>query len=140
MAITFEPTGNATVDSLKGLQLIVDTLENPKNKLAHIQYSLGRIGASSILEHKFMVNTAEVWATPPLDSRRFIHLPNSLFIAELDTLGYLLDPSVPVDTLSLNFREPEVWGIDPEDALAFRDLRFQVPVLAIDSCLDVETA
>lgn len=137
----FQPTGMDRVDSLKGLQLVADTYDNPEEKLTHIRNALGSMGAHDLLEHQFMVAAAEVWARPRFDSRRLIHFGEGfLFIAKLEAVGYLLDPHVPLDTLSLNFTDPEVWGIDEVDAPDFKVLKFQVPVLAIDSCMSAEAA
>lgn len=141
MSNPFPPTGVERVDSLKGLQPVVDTIDNPDEKISHIRNTLGIMGTHDLLEHQFMVGAAEVWARPRFDSRRLIHFGEGfLFIAKLEAVGYLLDPNVPLDTLSLNFSDPEVWGVDELDAPDFKTLKFQVPVLAIDSCMSAEAA
>jgi hypothetical protein len=42
--------------------------------------------------------------------------------------------------LALNFRQPDVIGILPEEVEAFKCLQFRVPVLAIDTFVSAEAA
>jgi hypothetical protein len=63
-----------------------------------------------------------------------------LFIASLGLFGYMIDQDLPVDSLTLQFVAPEVFGVPPEEVPKFKSLTFQVPVLAIDSCILAEAA
>lgn len=131
----YEPTGFEVIDSVKGLQLTADVIDDPDAKIKHVRNMLKVIGAGDILGSLLMISASEVWGKQPDSSGELIRFEDGLlFVGELDEFGYMLDPTIPLDSLSLNFRRPEVWAVDAEDALAFRALKLQVPVLAIDSC------
>jgi len=135
----YESSGNETVDALKGLQITASRIGDPEAKLARIRETLTVIRATQLLGDSLMISAQDVWGVhpdaAPGDMIRFRQ--EMVFIAELDAFGYMLDPSVPVDTLTFDFEAPEVWGVLPEDALAFRSLTLRVPVLAIDSCVPI---
>lgn len=141
MAELYQPTGFEPVDSLKGLQVIADKINDPSAKVAHVRKALKLMGAGALLEHQFMVGANEIWAKQPDEPSDLIHFTEGLlFIGQLDAFSYMLDPDVPIDSLSLNFTMPEVWGVASEDVEQFKALKFQVPVLAIDSYLSAEAA
>lgn len=141
MADLYQRTGFEAVDSLKGLQVLADKIDDPTIKIEHVRKVLRLIGAPALLHRQFMVGANEVWASPAEASRDLLHFKDGfLFVGQLDEFGYMLDPDVPLDSLSLNFNQPEVWGVNSEEAERFKALTFQVPVLAIDSYFSTEAA
>lgn len=135
-------TGLEIVDSLQGLQKIADTIPDVNIKLSRIRWGIGVLAAGSLLEHHYLVSSAQVIGREPDASPSDIIMfdRGMLFIAQLDSFGYLLDDDIPVDCLSLNFVEPEIFGADARDAKVMKPLIFQVPVRAIDLFCSAETA
>lgn len=135
-------TGLEIIDSLQGLQKIVDNINDPDAKFDRARKGVGWLGAGILLDHQFIVSSAQVFGKDPDTSPRERVLFNDgmFFIATLSSYGYLLDKDIPVDCLSLNFIDPEIIGADERDARLFRLLMLQVPVLAIDSCSSAEAA
>ena len=131
------PTGHEIIDALQGLQIMADNIEPVEQKIDHIRSAIAHLAARTLLGKQFMVSTLQVLGKDPdtePDDRVFFN-QNMIFIAELDSYGYLLDNGVPVDSLALNFLHPEVIGLDEVDEQKIRDFTFQVPILAIESCI-----
>ncbi len=137
-----QPTGNEIIDGLQGLQIVADHIDVIDKKIAHVKGAMGLLAARTLLGRQFMISTAQVLGKDP-DAQpddRILYSNGLLFIAELDSFGYLLDHGIPIDSLSLNFLHPEVIGIDDRTERLIRGFTFQVPVLAIESCISAEAA
>ena len=130
------PTGHEIIDALQGLQKVADNIDREEQKIAHIRRAIGLLSARTLLGGQFMVSALQVLAKDPdtAPDDRVLFDQNMVFIAELDSYGYLLDNGVPVDSLALNFLHPEIIGLDEIDERKMRDFTLQVPVLAIESC------
>ncbi len=139
--ILLPPTGNEIVDVLRGAQLVADTIDDPDIKIAHIKKTVGFLAAGQLLGRQMLVDAATIFAHSPFEMAGDQYLfQGLLFVAKLQVYGYMLDEEIPVDSLTLNFNEPEVFGVAPEDSPSFKLLNFQVPVLAIDRCVLTEAA
>lgn len=137
-----QPTGNGIIDELQGLQIVADTIDVIDRKIAHVRGAMGLLAAKTLLGRQFMISTAQVLGKDP-DAEpddRILYNDGLLFIAELDSFGYLVDHGIPIDSLALNFLHPEVFGIDDRTEQLIRGFTFQVPVLAIESCISAEAA
>ena len=135
------PSGNEIVDVLRGAQLVADTIDDPDAKIAHIKKTVGFLAANQLLGKQMLVDAATIYAQSPYETARDqFRFQGLLFVAKLEVFGYMLDDDIPVDSLTLNFDEPEVFGVSPEDSPSFKILTFQVPVLAIDRCVLTEAA
>ena len=134
------PVGIEILDSLKGLQLIADRLDDPTVKSRRLKQGLQELSAGGLLEHQYLVSSAQVIGREPgaAPSEVVLFDLGLFFIATLDAFGYIRDYTIPIDCLSLNIVEPEVIGADERDAPLFRLMTLQVPVLAIDSCCSAE--
>ena len=55
------PTGNEMIDSLRGLQLVADQIDDPDRKIAHIKTAIGVIAAGQLIG-KQMVEAATIFA------------------------------------------------------------------------------
>jgi len=130
------PTGHEIIDALQGLQKVADNIDREDQRIAHVRRAIGFLSARTLLGGQFMVSALQVLAKDPdtAPDDRVLFDQNMVFIAELDSYGYLLDNGVPVDSLALNFLHPEIIGLDEIDERKMRDFTFQVPVLAIESC------
>jgi hypothetical protein len=131
------PTGHELIDALQNLQKVADHIDHDEQKIDHIRQAIGLLSARTLLGGQFMVSALQVLGLDPdtAPNDRVLFNQNMIFIAELDSFGYLLDNSVPVDCLSLNFLHPEVIGLDLIDERKIKEFTFQVPVLAIESCV-----
>jgi hypothetical protein len=131
----FESTGMETVDVIRGLQMTADQIDDPDAKIKHVRNVLQIVGAAELLGRPFMVDATEVWGKRPDTQRELIRFTDGLlFVGQLKAFGYMVDPDIPIDSLSLNFSAPEVLGVDLEDEFAFKSLSLQVPVLAVARC------
>jgi hypothetical protein len=137
LTTTFE----ALVESMQGLQRIADEkIDDPDQKIHYIRAGVRILGAGEFIDTKVMVTAATVMAKTNMatESERLLFSSGLMFIGNLSLYGYLFDPDLPIDSLALNFTEPDVIGIGPEEVPTFQKMTFQVPVLAIDSCLAAE--
>ena len=136
------PTGNDLIDSLRGLQLVADQIDDPDRKIAHIKTAIGVIAAGQLIGKQMMVEAATIFARDPDHdpNERILFREGMLFIASLSVFSYMLDQDIPVDSLTLQFVSPDVLGVMPEEAPNFKALTFQVPILSIDSCMLAEVA
>lgn len=135
------PTGNEIVDELRGIQLIADMIDDPDAKIRRVRNTVRLVAAHQLLGRQMMVDAATLYAHVPFEaSNEQYRFEGLLFIAKLNIIGYMLDEDIPVDSLTLNFESPEVFGVSPEDNPSFEILTFQVPVLSIDRCLLAEAA
>ena len=129
-------TGDLTIDKLQQSQIMADLLPRPELKIAQITDTIHFIGAVllgnqlMISAHNFFIKEPDA---PPQDR---IFMPNEmLFVAELNSYNYMIDPDIPIDSLILDFENPEVFNVDPADATRIRQTSFQVPILAIETCM-----
>jgi len=131
------PTGHEIIDALQGLQKVADNIDRDKQKIDHIRKGITLLAARTLLGKQFMVSTIQVLGKDPDMAQydRVLFDRNMIFVAELDSFGYLLDNGVPVDSLALNFLHPDVIGLDEGDEQVIREFTFQVPILAIESCI-----
>lgn len=137
-----QPTGNEIIDDLQGLQILADHISVIDQKIAHVKGVMNFLAAKTLLGRQFMISTAQVLGKDPDagPDDRIVYNDGLLFIAELDSFGYILDHGIPIDSLSLNFLHPEVIGIDDRTERLIRGFTLQVPVLAIESCVSAEAA
>ena len=131
-------TGHEIVDALQGLQKVADSIDYETQKINHIRQAMSLLATRTLLGKHFMVSALQVLGKDP-DSApddRVLFNSNMVFVAELDSFAYLLDNGVPVDSLALNFSHPDIIGLDERDERKMRDFMFQVPVLAIEACIN----
>ncbi len=134
-------SGNDVVDSLRDLQIVADTMDEPDDKIAHIRLAIGLLAADALIGKQTMIDAAMVYAAnPDAQPDELIIFRNMLFIGRLNVFSYLLDDDIPVDSLTLKFEKPAVVGASPDDSLQFERFSMQVPILAIDSCVMAEVA
>jgi hypothetical protein len=136
-------TGNDVVDSLQVLQVSTDILvDDDMRKIEQVSKVIKAQRAGELLGHHLMVSSSLVLAKNPDSSpqSRTLFAKGLVFEGQLDSYEYLLDNGIPIDSLTLNFIEPSVFGVEPEDEPFFRSLRLQVPVLAISTCIDTRAA
>ena len=115
--------------------MTADQIDDPDAKIKHVRNMLQIVGAAELLGRPFMVDATEVWGKRPDTQRELIRFTDGLlFVGQLKAFGYMVDPDIPIDSLSLNFSAPEVLGVDLEDEFAFKSLSLQVPVLAVARC------
>lgn len=139
-------TGHDMVDTLRGVQLMVDRLDTFPDKVGYIRRILGYVSVREIFGSKLLVATSMAMAkgpdTPP--DERILFGDGLLFTATADSVAYLYDPDIPIDALSLEFEDPEIMEAallaDPDEAAALTKLRLQVPVMAIDSVMELDAA
>jgi hypothetical protein len=136
------PTGNEIVDSLRGLQMVADSIDDRDAKVAHVKKTLQFIDAWQLLGKQMMVSSLMTFGKNPDqgDDIRTFFKDEMLFLGQLNTMTYMLDDNIPVDSLALAFDLPEVIGVAPEECERFRVLRLQVPILAIETCVLAEVA
>jgi len=129
-------------ESLVGLQKMADSIGDPFQKVEQVKKALGFMAARKLLDHQYMVNANLVLASkadmPPMELLKFSD--GLFFVGLLDAYSYMLDPDLPMDSLALNFKQPDVIGILPEEVEAFKSLQLRVPVLAIDTFVSAEAA
>ena len=155
MARDTEPmqSGNEIVDTIKGVQVMANGIANPERKLDYVRRTLRMTRIMELRGQELMVGAARTFLRRPDDAPdELIGFNRSfLFAGRLCNAGYLLDQTIPVDTLTLHFDEVEVLDIterpeqsvvmngtkmqfDMSDLPSFRRAVFEVPVLAIESC------
>jgi hypothetical protein len=136
-----QPTGNDLVDSLRDLQVFLDSIDDIDKKIVTLKQGIHIIKAADLLGGQFMVSTMQTFGHNLDESPDNYTLFESglTFCADLDAFGYLKDDGIPVDTLTLDFTNPDVFeAISDEQAhKRFRALKLQVPVLAIDTCMSM---
>ena len=154
-------TGNVIVDALKQLQQSTGRIDSD-DKLAYVTEKMKTFGAKTLLGGMFYISSDMVLGKDPgarLNAR--ILYGDMSFIAELGSFGCLSLGGATsfdvVDGLSLNFSNPEVIGVDNQldcrqntgcltagqqgeqsarTNEQMRQLTLQVPVLAIEACLN----
>lgn len=133
------PTGHEIIDALQGLQRVADNIDHVDKKIDHIRTAIANMAARTLLGRQFMVSSFQLLGKDPDNApdERKLFDRNIVFVAELNSYGYLLDDDIPIDCLSLNFLHPEVIGLDDIDDRKMRTFTLQVPVLAIESCVSV---
>ena len=137
MESVFGSTGHEMVDTLRGLQIMARDIGDPDKRIEYVRETLKLVGATDILGDELLVTASDIWGRrPDAPPGHLIPFRHSLtFVAKAHEFGYLYDPTVPLDTLTINFEHPEVWGVVPDHVPALRGLIFRVPVLAIQSCM-----
>lgn len=135
-------SGNEVIDNLRGLQLIADQIDDPDRKIAHVKTAIGILAAGQLIGKQMLVEAATIFAQDPDrdPNERILFGQGMLFIARLSVFSYMMDHDIPVDSMTLQFVSPEVFGVMPEEAPSFKALTFQVPILSIDSCILAEAA
>ncbi len=137
----YRPTGIEAFDSLRGLQIVADKIDDPSAKLERVAKGVKLLGAGALLGHPYLVTAHEAYAGPlgQTGNMNMVRLTREMtFISKLDGLHYLLDPDVPVDALTLNFAPPESWYTGPENVERFRDYQLQIPVLSLVAAMSAE--
>jgi hypothetical protein len=138
----YESTGHQLVDAIIGLQIIADNSDDPDAKLRYLRTGLATVNARQLITRQFLVSSFQAFVQGPdmsPDTRSFYD-SGLFFIGKLDLYRYLLDEEVPVDSLLLDFVQPEVIGAAKSDLAQIKQWRIQVPILAIESCIDAEAA
>lgn len=139
MEFVYQSTGHDLVDSMQGLQKVADGISDIESKIIQVRRTLGILSASALIQKKFIVNSWQLFAKhiDKAPDYRMLVDQELKFVGSLESYKYLLDEKIPVDALVLNFANPEVVGGEPEINKACRALTFQVPILAIKSCMEV---
>lgn len=134
----YSPTGYDFFDSLKGLQKIANEIIDPEHKIERVRKTLGIVMARQQIEKQFMVSSQRLFIKYPDESPDSRKLCNRelMFIGKLDAFAYMLDKDVPIDSLVLNFINSEVIGVDEKASKVLRTLTLQVPILALESCME----
>ena len=137
-------TGNEVVDSLQVLQATSDALVRDEFlKRMHVGKMVElQPGADRLIGQRFLVGSNLLLAQRPGGDpkKRLLFEHGLLFEGILDSYEYILDNGIPLDSLMLDFVEPAVVGVAPEEETFFKVLKLQVPVLAISSCIDLAAA
>lgn len=139
-------TGHEAIDTLRGVQVMVDHLDTFPKKLEYIKRSLGLVSIQRVFGSRLLVATSMAMAkgpdTPP--DVRLVFEDGLMFTAMADSIAYLFDPDIPIDALSLEFDNPEIMETalfgEAEEAAELAKLRLQVPVMAIDSVMELDAA
>ncbi len=131
-------TGNSVIDDLRGLQMVVDQMDDPDLKIRRVRQGIELMPAFDLLEKQFYVTTAQTFTKHPNapSSDRQLFTQEFILVGTLASFGYMLDQDVPVDSLVLNFKDSEVLGVNSHDSQVFRILTFQIPILAIEACIE----
>ena len=131
-------TGHEMVDALQGIQKVADNIDQAAQKIEHVKRAMSLLATRTLLDKHFMVSALQVLGKDPSSGPddRVVFNSNMVFVAKLDSFAYLLDNGVPVDSLALNFSHPDIIGLDERDDRKLRDFMFQVPVLAIEACIN----
>lgn len=134
----YSPTGYDFFDSLKGLQKIASEIIDPDHKIERVRKTLGIVMASKQIEKQFMVISQRLFIKNPDESPDSLKLYDRefMFIGQLDTFSYMFDEDVPVDSLVLNFINNDVIGADEKVSKVLRTMTLQVPILALESCVE----
>jgi len=141
MAELFPPSGTDTIDQLKAVQHLADrNFSDIDKKLKYVQRATAAIGLRALLEHQFMIEADAAFGAHLDASPKTLMRFNQglMFIGMLELPRYLYDEDVPLDSLTLDFVHPEVFGVSQDDAPAFHRLRLSVPVLAINTCISTD--
>ncbi|HVC36622.1 MAG TPA: hypothetical protein VNE40_04260 [Candidatus Dormibacteraeota bacterium] len=133
-------TGSETVDVLQGLQKVVNSMSSIGQRIEHLKRTINFIRAGKLFGNHFLVDAFMAIGKEEgmADQEYALYHGGLTFIGQLNTFGYFQDTDVPLDSLTLNFSDPELLVADQRDDLQERILRLQVPVLAIGTCLDLE--
>lgn len=134
----YAPTGHELFDSLKGLQKIANEIIDPDQKIDRVRKTLGFVMAGQQIDKQFMVISQRLFIKTPDDAPDSLRLYNRefMFIGQLNTISYMFDEHVPVDSLILNFVDSDVIGADKKVSKVLRTMTLQVPILALESCVE----
>lgn len=59
MSEVFPSTGNDVIDTLRGLQFVVDYIDDPDLKIAKVRQGIQLTKAASLCNHNYMVSTTD---------------------------------------------------------------------------------
>lgn len=134
-------TGNIIIDELQGLQRVIDGYDDFEAKLERVRQGIHLVGAHSLLEQSCLVVAHQALGKSEDDAPedRMLYQDGLMFTASLDAFSYLFDRDIPIDSLSCNFRTPDLLEAQQgPEVEAFQRLTLQVPVLAIETLVCVE--
>ena len=137
MGELLKPTGVDAFDSLRGLQLVADRIQDPDARIKRIATGIGVLGCHTLMGHTYLVTARGVYAQLPDEPARTMrYLPGNVsLLGQLDELRYL---GAPVDELVLNFIGPDVWDVGSGAAEFLRSCNIRVPVLSLATAMSAE--
>jgi len=141
MAELFPTSGTEIVDELKALQYLTDKRSlTPSQKFDRIRKGAATLALHELLARQFFVNADTVLGQHPDASPNTLQVfrHGMVFVGVLDASRYMYDEDVPLDSLMLDFVEPDILEIETEDIPHFKEMRLMIPVLAITTCLDTD--
>src|SRR6185437_9574939 len=119
-----------------GLQKIAAEMNDLDTKVLRVRQGIQLIGASELLAKPCLVVATVALGRPedgpPED--RLLYMQDLMFTASLESFGYLYDRDIPIDSLSCDFDQPDLFMAESaEENAIFRRQRLQVPILAIQT-------
>jgi hypothetical protein len=136
-------TGNELIDTLQNVQRMANTFGDLDHKIDYVRRASGLLAAGSLIERQFMVSASTIVGIPPdsAPDERFIYANGLMFVGVLESYNYLVIDNEPkIDSLTLNFFNPDVLGVETDDVLVMKQLRLQVPILDIDTFIAADAA
>ena len=103
-------------------------------KVEHVREAVAALSIESLIGQQYFIDGVLVFARDPnAPPRTRTMFPQGMAFTGRLGVHYLQDSDAPVDSLTVNFREPLVVDPDVAHCHEFKAQTFQVPVLTIDS-------
>jgi len=134
-------TGMEAVDYLQVLQRRLDAIREPHIKGETLVRALGQTSFRELMERPVVMTATKVVGSPFVDpdlrtppEDLIVFERKLVFTGSVEHIGYIDNPRLSLDTLSLIVPDPDLLSIDVRDAGVFEGLEFQIPVGAIGVC------
>jgi len=135
-ALELPNTGDFTINSLQALQVLANRIPDTELRIGRTLKIASHVGALGLLDKECMLSTAMTYAAEPgEDSLSHMFPVPMIFSGKVANIRYLYSPETPVDSLALDVVSPRLFDDLSPEVEAFRQLTFQVPILAIQSCI-----